>query len=163
MRFCRRQWTFCLVETGSPSSRHPKIIGARALAYKGTRETCFDDHGFSGFRRKSTTPDHTTPAYSGIRRQTSLFKCNSENSQGHISETTRWIFILKRWKFRYMSQQEEEPSRYTRTLVVKPALCQMYDQQVSRVPLYASAPRAYDGPVYARVDAARWSRDCTKI
>ena len=28
-------------------------------------------------------------------------------------------------------------------------------------PLYASAPIAYDGPVYARVDAARWSRDCT--
>ena len=27
-----------------------------------------------------------------------------------------------------MSQQEEEPSRYTRTLVVKPALSQMYDQ-----------------------------------
>ena len=27
-----------------------------------------------------------------------------------------------------MSQQEEEPSRYTRTLVVKPALTQMYDQ-----------------------------------
>ena len=27
-----------------------------------------------------------------------------------------------------MSQQEEEPSRYTRTLVVKPALRQMYDQ-----------------------------------
>ena len=34
-------------------------------------------------------------------------------------------------------------------------------KQVSRVPLYASAPIAYDGPVYARVDAARWSRDCT--
>ena len=62
-------------------SVHPRT---RAPAYKGTRETCFDDHGFSGFRRKSTTPDHTTPAYSGIRRQTSLFKCNSENSQGHI-------------------------------------------------------------------------------
>ena len=27
-----------------------------------------------------------------------------------------------------MSQQEEEPSRYTRTLVVKPALSQMYDK-----------------------------------
>ena len=27
-----------------------------------------------------------------------------------------------------MSQQEEDPSRYTRTLVVKPALSQMYDQ-----------------------------------
>ena len=27
-----------------------------------------------------------------------------------------------------MSQQEEEPSRYTRTLIVKPALSQMYDQ-----------------------------------
>ena len=27
-------------------------------------------------------------------------------------------------------------------------------KQVSRVPLYASAPIAYDGPVYARVDAA---------
>ena len=46
------------------------------------------------------TPDHTAPAYSGIRRQTSLFKCNSENSQGHISETRRWIFIFKRWKCR---------------------------------------------------------------
>ena len=34
-------------------------------------------------------------------------------------------------------------------------------KQVSRVPLYASAPIAYGGPVYARVDAARWSRDCT--
>ena len=27
-----------------------------------------------------------------------------------------------------MSQQEEDSSRYTRTLVVKPALSQMYDQ-----------------------------------
>ena len=27
-----------------------------------------------------------------------------------------------------MSQQEVDPSRYTRTLVVKPALSQMYDQ-----------------------------------
>ena len=63
-------------------------------------ENCFDDHGFSGFRRKSTTPDHTTPVYSGIRRQTYLFKCSSETSQGHISETTRWIFFFKRWKFR---------------------------------------------------------------
>ena len=27
-----------------------------------------------------------------------------------------------------MSQQEADPSRYTRTLVVKPALSQMYDQ-----------------------------------
>ena len=36
-------------------------------------------------------------------------------------------------------------------------------KQVSRVPLYASAPIAYDGPVYARVDAARWLRDCTSI
>ena len=27
-----------------------------------------------------------------------------------------------------MSQQEEDPSHYTRTLVVKPALSQMYDQ-----------------------------------
>ena len=34
---------------------------------------------FRAFSRKSTTPDHTTPAYSGIRRQTSLFKCSSEN------------------------------------------------------------------------------------
>ena len=31
------------------------------------------------------------------------------------------------------------------------------------MPLYASAPIAYDGPVYARVDAARWSSDCTLI
>ena len=31
------------------------------------------------------------------------------------------------------------------------------------MPLYASAPIAYDGTVYARIDAARWSRDCTKI
>ena len=29
-------------------------------------------------------------------------------------------------------------------------------KQVSRVPLYASAPIAYDEPVYARVDAAKW-------
>ena len=36
-------------------------------------------------------------------------------------------------------------------------------KQVSRVPLYASALIAYDGAVYARVDAARWSRDCTQI
>ena len=36
-------------------------------------------------------------------------------------------------------------------------------KQVSRVPLYASAPIAYDGPVYARIDGARWSRDCTSI
>ena len=28
------------------------------------------------------------------------------------------------------------------------------------VPLYASAPIAYDGTVYARVDVARWSRAC---
>ena len=34
-------------------------------------------------------------------------------------------------------------------------------KQVSRVPTYASAPIAYDGPVSARVDAAKWSRDCT--
>ena len=34
-------------------------------------------------------------------------------------------------------------------------------KQVSRVPLCASAPIAYDGTVYARVDVARWSRDCT--
>ena len=34
-------------------------------------------------------------------------------------------------------------------------------KQVSQVPLYASAPIAYDGPVNARVDGARWSRDCT--
>ena len=32
-------------------------------------------------------------------------------------------------------------------------------KQVSRGPLYASAPIAYDGPVYARVDAARWNPD----
>ena len=31
------------------------------------------------------------------------------------------------------------------------------------MPLYASAPIAYDGTVYARIDVARWSRDCTKI
>ena len=31
-----------------------------------------------------------------------------------------------------MSQQEEDPSRYTRTLVVKPALSQMYDQWLER-------------------------------
>ena len=31
------------------------------------------------------------------------------------------------------------------------------------VPLYASASIAYDGTVYARVDVARWSRDCTSI
>ena len=31
------------------------------------------------------------------------------------------------------------------------------------LPLYASALIAYDGPVYARLDAARWSRDCTSI
>ena len=31
------------------------------------------------------------------------------------------------------------------------------------MPLYASAPIAYDGTVYARIHAARWSRDCTKI
>ena len=36
-------------------------------------------------------------------------------------------------------------------------------KQVSRVPLYANAPIAYDGPVYARVDVVRWSRDCTWI
>ena len=36
-------------------------------------------------------------------------------------------------------------------------------KQVSRVPLYASAPIGYDGPVYARVDVARWSRDCTVV
>ena len=29
--------------------------------------------------------------------------------------------------------------------------------------LVRGAPIAYDGPVYARVDAARWSRDCTQI
>ena len=34
-------------------------------------------------------------------------------------------------------------------------------KQVSRVLLYTSAPIAYDGTVYARVDVARWSRDCT--
>ena len=34
-------------------------------------------------------------------------------------------------------------------------------KQVSGVPLYASAPIAYDGPIYARVDATTWSRDCT--
>ena len=34
-------------------------------------------------------------------------------------------------------------------------------KQVSRVPLYASAPIAYDGTVYARVHVARWSRDGT--
>ena len=34
-------------------------------------------------------------------------------------------------------------------------------KQVSRMPLYASAPIAYDETVYARIDAARWSRDCT--
>ena len=33
-------------------------------------------------------------------------------------------------------------------------------KQVSRVPLYTSALIAYDGPVFARVDAARWSCDC---
>ena len=32
-----------------------------------------------------------------------------------------------------------------------------------RVPLYASAPIAYDGTVYTRVDVARWSLDCTQI
>ena len=36
-------------------------------------------------------------------------------------------------------------------------------KQVSRMPLYASAPIAYDGTVYARIDGARWSRDCTLI
>ena len=38
----------------------------------------------------------TMPEYSGIRTQTSLFKFSSGNSQGHISETTRWIFILNK-------------------------------------------------------------------
>ena len=37
-------------------------------------------------------------------------------------------FHFQTMKFRWMSQQEENPSRYTRTLVVKPALSQMYDQ-----------------------------------
>ena len=46
------------------------------------------------FCRNCTTPDHTTPAYSGIRRQNSLFKCSNENSQGHISEKTLWILVL---------------------------------------------------------------------
>ena len=36
-------------------------------------------------------------------------------------------------------------------------------KKVSRLPLYASAPIAYGGPVDARVDVARWSRDCTLI
>ena len=36
-------------------------------------------------------------------------------------------------------------------------------KQVSRMPSYASALIAYDGTVYARIDAARWSRDCTQI
>ena len=35
---------------------------AGTLAWKGTRETCFDDKGLSGFRRQSTTPDLTTQA-----------------------------------------------------------------------------------------------------
>ena len=34
---------------------------------------------------------------------------------------------------------------------------------VSRMSLYASPPIAYDGTVYARIDAARWSRDSTKL
>ena len=32
-----------------------------------------------------------------------------------------------------MSQQEEDPSHYTRTLVVKPALSQMYDQLLPKL------------------------------
>ena len=82
-------------------------IRVGALAYKGDRKTCFDDHGFSGFCLSSTTPDHTTPAYSGIRRQTSAFKCSSENPQGNISETTRWIVIFKQWNLdKYLSKKQ---------------------------------------------------------
>ena len=36
-------------------------------------------------------------------------------------------------------------------------------KQVSRAPLYASAPISYDGTVYTHVDVARWLRDCTEI
>ena len=90
--------------TRPPSSIYARVncsvIRDWCTRVQGIRETCFDDHAISGFRRLSTTPDHTTPAYSGIRRQTYLFKCSSETSQGHISETTRWIFFFKRWKFR---------------------------------------------------------------
>ena len=64
-----------------------------------------------------------------------------------------------------MSQQEEEPSRYTRTLVVKPALSQMYDQLLPtsksleicvQTPLHwGSAPR------HVRVPRSRNFSDCS--
>ena len=54
-----------------------------------------------------------------------------------------------------MSQQdlEEDPSRYTRTLVVKPALSQMYDQVevhrngMQKLCTHTSAPRHVRVPV----------------
>ena len=62
-----------------------------------------------------------------------------------------------------MSQQEEDPSRYTRTLVVKPALSQMYDQvEVPRTACknyctHTSAPR------HVRVPRSRNFSDCYRI
>ena len=76
------------------------------------------------------------------------------------------------WNFRCCIWKEKLASVYQSTLAWYGQVWCFCDKspknpwsskQVSRVRLYASPPIAFDGPVYARVGVARWSRDCTWI
>ena len=65
-----------------------------------------------------------------------------------------------------MSQQEEEPSRYTRILVVKPALSQMYDQLLPKSKSLETACKNYcthtSAPRHVRVPRSRNFSDCLR-
>ena len=63
-----------------------------------------------------------------------------------------------------MSQQEEDPSRYTRTLVVKPALSQMYDQLLPKSKSLETACKNHrthtSAPGHVSVPRSRNFSDC---
>ena len=87
-------------------TRPPSSIYARVNCFV-IRDWCtrVQGHPRNLFRRPwnfglSSQKHHTWPYHASVLWQTYLFKCSSETSEGHISETTRWIFFFKRWKFR---------------------------------------------------------------
>ena len=72
--------------------RHTRPVCQRKMAPAKLVSTTTDVRAFVAKAPHLTM--HAMAAYSGIRRQASLVKCSRENSQGHISETTRWILFL---------------------------------------------------------------------
>ena len=65
-----------------------------------------------------------------------------------------------------MSQQEEDPSHYTRTLVVKPALSQMYDQLLPKAKSLENGMQNHcshtSAPRHVRVPRSRNFSDCSR-